>query len=675
MLNSKELNLLYHLLDQKDHQSLSDIAKALEVSERSIRYYISNINTHFSKPLISLQKGLCWIENKKQVHQFLANEDIVIVSGDLQKLFIRYSLLFFEHINLTSISKALQLSRTSIKLYFDQVKSEFPLKFNFDYAHKQGIILRYDEVELRKLQLQALNDFYGFDPYKQKSLQPYLNHYNDPKVSDLIDTYLSTVHKDLNTLLFDQAYQLIKLYLLIMIKRVQLNKKIQPVHHFSFMSECKEYILLKKHLPLLEESLSIHIDNNELLALCDVFIGSHYSNDQENNWFEYELLVSKLINMFSEIYKMNLHQDTLLYQSLLTHLKPTLYRLQNGINVQEIDADAIYKQFTKEYETTRIVLNRLHFFTNVSEDHEEIALLTLHFKAAIDRLQHRFAKRANVLLVCSHGYGTSQLLKQQLLDTYEVHILDCIPAHFLNNYNQFEHVDFIITTIPNLSLSQPLTILQVSPVLNDEDHKNLSPLLFPKQKSQIFLSQLMDIIKTHCFIKDESELGKALTSSFSNQLINDINQHSSSLLHILPLQNIAFKPKVDTWEEAIQLGGKLLEENGACTSKYVEKLLSSFENYGDYMIIAEGVAIPHAKTDDDVKQTGMSLLILENPVVFHQDKKLSIIFSFCSKDNHEHIDALVAIANLIKESNFINEIHSFKSALDVLRYIIDFTSH
>ena len=99
---------------------------------------------------------------------------------------------------------------------------------------------------------------------------------------------------------------------------------------------------------------------------------------------------------------------------------------------------------------------------------------------------------------------------------------------------------------------------------------------------------------------------------------------------------------------------------------------TAFENYGSYMVIEDGIAIPHAKNEGNVYKTGLTLLILKHPVSMDDGKSLSVFFSFCSHDNSEHLDALVAISNLIKESSFKEHLFNFQSESEVLQFIFNF---
>ena len=78
---------------------------------------------------------------------------------------------------------------------------------------------------------------------------------------------------------------------------------------------------------------------------------------------------------------------------------------------------------------------------------------------------------------------------------------------------------------------------------------------------------------------------------------------------------------------------------------------------------------PTRRMKERSEKTGMTLLILKKPVEFINGKKLQVFFSFCSKDNIEHLDALVAVANLIKETDFRQCIKRFHNSLEIVQFI------
>lgn len=56
---------------------------------------------------------------------------------------------------------------------------------------------------------------------------------------------------------------------------------------------------------------------------------SYYSN-----WVEIDILVKKFIDNFNKKIDVDISKDKLLLEGLLNHIKPTIYRLQNKIKLE-----------------------------------------------------------------------------------------------------------------------------------------------------------------------------------------------------------------------------------------------------------------------------------------------------------------------------------------------------
>lgn len=356
----------------------------------------------------------------------------------------------------------------------------------------------------------------------------------------------------------------------------------------------------------------------------------------------------------------------------MTHLKPTMYRMLHNIKLSEINTLEIVEKFALEFEITQKVLNDLKFFTNQSADQDEIALITLHFKAAINRFEAANNKQVKVLIVCSQGFGTSRLLEQQLNEVYSVDVLECVPSHFLPFYDKLDEVDCVITTIKDLSIHQDIPILYVKPILDSDDFKVLDDSQLVKRKNQLYLSQLIQVINKHATVFDRKQLVDDLLVEFGNTILYDLESPNFNLIRFLPIENIlVIEEKID-WQTAISLCGDMLVNNGFVDETYVESMIESFGNYGSYMIIDEGIAIPHTKNENNVFQTGIVLTICKQPVLFNEDVTISSFFAFCSVDHQEHLDALVAISNLIQDTDYKQQTALFKDEWEVVSYIHDF---
>lgn len=675
-MKNKELEILDYLLTCDQSVAIDQLCSTFHLNPRSIRYYMDSISQELKEAKITLDRGTYTIGNIEAIKIFMMNAENINSSTNMKKYILLFNFIFDGSVNLSKLSQELDISRVTAKQYLTEIETQldqFSLKTKSDI---NGVTLIGSEESIRSIQLQTLLDYFQLSSIKQEALKLITQHYTDD-VFDGIDQFLSHVQTETHSILTDYSYQVCKLYLIIAIRRIQDNKNLTPSQPMFFLKESIEFQAISKFTDILQSEYGVHFSESEQIKFTDLLIGSHYYQNadiKENSWFENNLFVTKLIANFSHHINMNLNQDHFLYNSLMTHLKPTMYRILHNIKLSELNTDDIITRFHKEYTITQKVLYDLKFFTNHAVDQDEIALITLHFKAAIHRYNSIHAKPKNILIVCSQGFGTSRLLEQQLNEVYSIRVLACIPSHFVSYYDTMDDVDCIITTIKDLEVRADIPIIHVKPILSSEDFKRLDESSLIQRRNQILLSDLMQTISQHALIQNRTALVTDLKHTFGNTLINDLESTNFSLLKFLPIENILIIEDELDWQTALSLCGDMLVNNGFVKENYVESMINAFENYGSYMVIDEGVAIPHARNEDNVIQTGIVLTICKHPVIFNDDQHISSFFAFCSADHQEHLDALVAISNLIRETNYKGIVSDFKDERDVITFIHQFAS-
>lgn len=132
----------------------------------------------------------------------------------------------------------------------------------------------------------------------------------------------------------------------------------------------------------------------------------------------------------------------------------------------------------------------------------------------------------------------------------------------------------------------------------------------------------MDIVREETEIKNEEELVEKLKKLLKHKYIDDISSAKNyTLSDLLPISNINVKEEASSWEKAIQKAGQCLVDNNSVTLEYVNEMIKNVKINGSYMVINDKIALPHARTENLVMKTGMSLLELKEPVVFPGIKK------------------------------------------------------
>ena len=106
----------------------------------------------------------------------------------------------------------------------------------------------------------------------------------------------------------------------------------------------------------------------------------------------------------------------------------------------------------------------MHLKGDISE--QEIGFLTLYFEKYLS------SNKKNVLLICSTGIGTSELLKIKLQNAFpEFHIVSTMGFRQLKNSN-FEilkDVDYIFSTIKIQDSKIVKQVINISPILSERD--------------------------------------------------------------------------------------------------------------------------------------------------------------------------------------------------------------
>lgn len=101
--------------------------------------------------------------------------------------------------------------------------------------------------------------------------------------------------------------------------------------------------------------------------------------------------------------------------------------------------------------------------------------------------------------------------------------------------------------------------------------------------------------------------------------------------------------------EAIKMSGDLLVKAGYATEKYTEAMIKGFNEVGPYIVLAPGIAIPHARPDQGALKTGLSLLRLKEPIEFGHQKNdpVQIVCAIVGLGNNGHIEILQKIATIL----------------------------
>jgi mannitol/fructose-specific phosphotransferase system IIA component (Ntr-type) len=141
-----------------------------------------------------------------------------------------------------------------------------------------------------------------------------------------------------------------------------------------------------------------------------------------------------------------------------------------------------------------------------------------------------------------------------------------------------------------------------------------------------------------------------------------------TLADLLTRETIELQATAQDWREAVRIGGNLLVGVAAVTPEYVNAMIRFTEELGPYVVIAPGLAIPHARPEEGVIELGFSLVTLATPVAFGmpENDPVEVLFSFGAPDKEAHIEALREVATLCCDQDTFQAIRQAERIEEVL---------
>jgi PTS system ascorbate-specific IIA component len=123
----------------------------------------------------------------------------------------------------------------------------------------------------------------------------------------------------------------------------------------------------------------------------------------------------------------------------------------------------------------------------------------------------------------------------------------------------------------------------------------------------------------------------------------------------LPDSAITVGAHASDWREAVELAGAALARSGATEDTYGARMIQVIDEFGAYIVIAPGLALAHARPGPDVLHDGLSVVTLDQPVVFghpHNDP-VSVVIGLAVATPDAHVTSVAQLANIFNDPGAI----------------------
>jgi mannitol operon transcriptional antiterminator len=663
-------------LKNKDETTIKETAETLKISEKAVRYEVDKLN------FILAVNNFPEIEKKSKgrliSREFSESYDekvfLELINRDTKndrKEYIKLRFLLDEKINFSHMSDELDVSRTTVKNDMSEIEEEIK---------KEGVNLKknYKDTEetdrrnyILKNYKENINKFFYMKKTESGLIDTFV--YNELSGVDMnmVRNFLNKISEEIENR-DNNFYEYIFSYLIVAYMRIRRGHLIENIKNKSFLKNTEEYELVSGQIEMLEKSFRVSYGEIEILQLVDYilgFISYGYNTTIFENWIEIKLLVQEIISEVSNYTDIDITSDEELFNGLLNHIKPVIYRMKNGLGIEEEIYYEAIKAYPELFEIVKKALKRLEELIGKKIDNSEIALFTIHFLASIERKRNFSNKYKNVLLVCGGGYGTSMLVGKKLEENYDIDIKATLSYMELPDYN-FENVDMIISTLTlneHLTEKIKLPIVKISAFFTVEDQEKLNLYLVKKNSYREKMNKVLELIEETDIIRNNRELEDKL-----RLIINDedtvLIRKEKRLADFIQEDRVQIIDRVESWQESIEICGRPLIEKNEIKKEYVDEIINIAELFGVHFILENNVAIPHGEVFKNVNKSCISVLSIRNSVIFPGNRKVFLMFLIGAANITEHVKSIEEIINLTQKKDLLEKIKQIDNSAELYKF-------
>ena len=141
--------------------------------------------------------------------------------------------------------------------------------------------------------------------------------------------------------------------------------------------------------------------------------------------------------------------------------------------------------------------------------------------------------------------------------------------------------------------------------------------------------------------------------------------------NLLNEENVDINVDAKSWQEAIEKVGYLLLANNKIEKRYIDSMIDTVNNMGQYIVMAKGIAMPHSRPEHGAKETSLSIITLKEPVEFGNEDfdPVTMVIGLSSVDSKSHLELLSDLSNIIDDEELIEKAKCCKCKSELITLI------
>lgn len=686
-MNNRARDLILFLMENDRFFTVKQLSEQFSVSQRTMYNDLIEIDEFLMKhDLASLTrkkgKGVSFYPKqsiKNKIKILLDQAEFSFHTPEERKnRMLHFFLIRNNYVTIDQVSNFLKVSRNTVINDLKQIK-DWLTSFNLSlisYPYK-GLKIEGTELAIRKALLAVYREEQRHLLDIPSSESIILSEFLSEADINMLALIVSEAEHELQTIIADNSYFRVMLHLGMAIARVKQRRTLEKMPFITGIQETREYQAACKLKEKIDSYFNIDFPENEIGYFAAQLVSSSLQNTNQlgninDQWLPLQMITRAFIQAVEKELNVPLMNDAQLFNGLLAHLRPAIYRIKNGTTIDNPVLDQIRDNYTLVHCAVMKTITIIEAELDIIFNEDETAFVTMYVTAALERQKKQSRRTPVAIIVCNTGTSTSQMLMTQLKKWFRIRLIGAFPARQANEIISRQPIDLVITTVP-LELDD-VEIITVNPVLSQEDLQNLTMVLERLDGPQLLVQDIMKLIEPYCTIHDPIALRNRLKEYFHPEdampMINE-RRTNPVLIELLNENLIEVKADIQDRDTAVKRSGELLLKNGLIESEYVEAMVDNVHKNGNYIVIAPGIAMPHARPEYGVKDIGFSIVTLKEPIEFgHRlNDPVRIVIGFCAVDHQTHLTALSELVDILNQEEKIKAILEATTSKEVMNII------
>lgn len=650
--------------------SIDELAQQLSVSMRTIYNDVERLNSLLSrlgKPKISLKRGKLSCEKRIEdsFAQIVGDEELVYIEPGFRRNCIVVEMLCHKDgFSSEELRSSLGISRNTLRRDMRNARTWLG-HYGIDIETQQfkGSYITGEEPTIRRALTTALAQYWPYFLAKMPEA--------DSAALDRIEGLVHALEDELALEFSDIAAEHLVIALFAARRRIDLGCFMPPQAEVTG----REIEAVRKLRAKVKDALCTHgsAEQAGIAVLLREASVVRRTEAVSENWFEMSLLVKRLIESVGQHYPEALFEkDESLFEGLLNHIRPAYWRAVNREVIDNPMLGYIRENWSDLLAIISHALKPIEAELEVVFPETEAAYFALFFAASLER-QNKIARRqATAIVVCHAGVATSQLLRAQVDAVFDINVIAILSQREAGLWLASNDVDLVISTVP-LQISGH-QVIQVSPALTPADTDRIAHAL-ARFSAYVDIDEVMKIISHHVDLSKQDErnlrqeLGRYL--GFRPSTDKERGRYEPMLKEVLTKSMVEVGYHAANRDAAVREAGRLLVEGGFAAPEYVDAMIENVEVNGTYIVIAPGIAMPHARPEKGALNIGFSMLTLAEPIAFGHpiNDPVKIVIALCAIDHHAHLTALAELAEIIGDEDKLERIAQASSTDDIVKIV------